>query len=312
LYLSGVGGVTLFWLDGTSSFFKGGTVSHGRADGEVAWIRGTLDVNNGAGGNTVRIYKGLNGVDWDLVETVTTAGTTTVRQTNSTMRIGGFAGEWYNGQVEFAEIRSGINGTVLATFNAADPGWATPGIASAVSAASGETWTLNGAATIVRPARTLTGLAEAVGTLDFTPDENFSEVLRFAVELQMADPFWYGDEVTGSVPFAGGGVYNPGSAIARKMFIQLNGPLTNPRLENQTPARPVSITYNGTIAGGAYVVLDTDLYTAYDNLGINQISKINHSGAHSWMELAPGGNVLLFTVGTGSGSADFTFSPPYL
>lgn len=159
---------------------------------------------------------------------------------------------------------------------------------------------------------TLSGLAEPTGTLDFTPDENFPEWMRFAVELSMADPFWYGDMVNTTVPFAGGTVTHPGSATARQMTITLNGPLTNPRLENQSTTRPVSFTYAGTIAGGSYVVLNTSTYTAIDNLGANQIAKVTHSGAHAWMELAPGGNSFVFTAGTGSGTAAFSFQPPYL
>jgi hypothetical protein len=261
----------------------------------------------------VQFFTAIDGENWIQIGANQTIAIPDLHPSTAPWKIGGSdtSADPASGEILWAEIRDGIDGPVVARFDASDPGWGIAGSMSAVDD-QGNVWTRTSGITVDQPVRTLTALAEALGTLDFTPDENFSEILRFAVELQMADPFWYGDEVTASVPFAGGGVYNPGSAIARKMLIRLNGPLTNPRLENQSTTRPVSITYNGTIAGGTYVELDTDLYTAYDNLGANQISKVNHSGAHSWMELAPGGNVLLFTVGTGSGSADFTFLPPYL
>lgn len=157
------------------------------------------------------------------------------------------------------------------------------------------------------------GLAECTGTLDFVPEADVAaQVMRFGVEMMMPDPYWYEttDTIT-SVPFAGGTVTNAGSARAQYMTIQLNGPLTTPRLTNTSISPNVSVTYNGVIAGGAYVLLDTNAFTAVTNLGANVIGNVSHSGARSWMELIPGGNTLVF-AGSGSGSAGFTFKAPYL
>lgn len=172
--------------------------------------------------------------------------------------------------------------------------------------------------TITRTIRLSTGLvtryclAECTGTLDFVPD-TVPDAIRFAVELKMADPFWYDlNDTVGNVPFAGATITNPGTTRAQYMTIVLNGPLTNPRLNNAAGSRNVWVAYQGTIAGGASVVLDTNDFTALTNLGANVISAVSHSGTSQWMELIPGGNPMSFPVGSGSGNAVITYKAPYL
>lgn len=155
-----------------------------------------------------------------------------------------------------------------------------------------------------------TGRAECVGTLE--PNMNGPTLGKFVVDLLMSDPFWYGADVNETVPIVGATLVNTGSAAVRNMVIRFNGPLTNPQLVNQSPDIPVAVSYVGTIAGGDWVELNTDDYTARDQDGISVIGNVTHSGERSWMALFPGSNVMLLNVTGGSGDVDITYAPAYL
>lgn len=155
-----------------------------------------------------------------------------------------------------------------------------------------------------------TGKAECVGTLE--PNMRGNTLAGFVVDLLMADPFWYGTQVVGSVPVAGATLTNAGTATVRKMVIRLNGPLTNPQLVNQNTSPITAVSYVGTIAGGEWVDLDTDNYTARNQLGASVIGNVTHSGDRSWMKLLPGANAMLLNVSAGTGNAQITYSPAYL
>lgn len=113
-------------------------------------IRATLDVNNGAGGNTVTFYTASNmGGTWvQLGSPVVTAGTTNIRDTTTPTRVGDSGGylPLYSpyGVVYKAEVRNGIGGTVVANpdFTAQAAG------TTSFVDSSGNTWTLNDGATI--------------------------------------------------------------------------------------------------------------------------------------------------------------------
>lgn len=155
-----------------------------------------------------------------------------------------------------------------------------------------------------------TGKAECVGTIE--PNMRGKTLAGFVADLLMADPFWYGAPVVTAVPVAGATVTNVGTAPVRKMVIRLNGPLTNPQLVNQSTSPVTALSYIGVIAGGNWVDLDTDNYTARDQTGASVIGNITHSGDRSWMQLLPGGNAMLLNVGAGAGNASISYSPAYL
>lgn len=162
-------------------------------------------------------------------------------------------------------------------------------------------------------------LAECTGTLDFVPDSDLGDaIIRFGVEMVMADPYWYDiGFTTHNLAFnVGLGGVNPGSARAQYMTIQLNGPLTgaspSPPITVANATTGVSVTYAGNILAAHYVLLDTNNYTAVDDVAANVIGAVQHVGAHSWMELAPGNNNLLLTAAAGSGNAVISYLAPYL
>jgi len=131
--------------DGTAETVIGATAAIAAADGQALWLRVTLDVNNGAGGNAIKFYTSSDGLLWtQLGATVTTAGVTSIFDSNAAVGVGNI--NPFPGKVYYAELRNGIDGPVVAKF---DPSEAKPGAASFESHFTKETWTINGAAEIV-------------------------------------------------------------------------------------------------------------------------------------------------------------------
>jgi hypothetical protein len=121
------------------------TVAPTVADGAPLWIRATLDVDNGASGNDVTFYTSTDGLTWtQLGATVTTAGATSIFSSTASLGVGyGYddgtqTQERLAGKVFSAEVRSGIDGTVVA-----NPDFASQaaGATSLVDSA-GNTWTV--------------------------------------------------------------------------------------------------------------------------------------------------------------------------
>lgn len=118
------------------------------ADRAIGGVRATLDVDNGAGGYTVTFFTSTDGSTWSqLGNTVTGVGTTSIFAGTAILEVGSVGTgtlERMSGTTIRAQVLNGINGTVVADF---DPSRYTSG--TTFTASTGETWTLNGGATIV-------------------------------------------------------------------------------------------------------------------------------------------------------------------
>lgn len=136
---------------------------------------------------------------------------------------------------------------------------------------------------------------------------------KTTVDLSLADPFFYTPLQTTTIGLATPTVFaNAGDDVAVKMSIEFNGPLTNPKLTNATPAPQVWVKYGGTVAGGDKVILDVDLTTALVNsTGASVIGAITHSGARHWLGLQRGSNTLTLTADAGSGTVTVKYQIPY-
>lgn len=140
--------------DGTTEVFSGSTTTVSvPASGRLA-VRATIDVNNGAAGRTVTFYTATSiGGTWtQLGDPVVTAGTTSIFAGTGQQYIGAVSTIAFTdpiGRYYAAEIRSGINGTVVANpvFTAQ-----TVGVGNFVDGA-GRTWFMrsNGTITNVQP-----------------------------------------------------------------------------------------------------------------------------------------------------------------
>lgn len=144
LILASTGALSLQWSnDGTASLSSISTVTTLSALGvdDVKWVRGTLDVDNGAAGHTVTFYTSDDGVTWTQYgAAVVTAGTTSIFSSTADLELGarnaGAAGN-FAGRVFEAIVKSGIAGSEVAHPVAG---------ASSITDATGLTWTLHGTA----------------------------------------------------------------------------------------------------------------------------------------------------------------------
>jgi hypothetical protein len=113
------GTLRLFWSEtGSTSLSATSTIAPTVANGEALWVRCTLDVDNGAAGRDIRFYTSTDGVAWtQLGTTVTQAGTTSIFNSTAETVVGSNTNGTLDrlaGRVFSAEIRSGIDGTIVA------------------------------------------------------------------------------------------------------------------------------------------------------------------------------------------------------
>jgi hypothetical protein len=112
------GRISLVWsTDGTAGTLLSATstVAPTVADGGTLWIRGVLDVNNGASGRDVFFYTSTDGSTWtQLGTTVTQAGTTSIYSGTSQLEIGSVlaTSNPFRGRFFRAQVLNGIDGTV--------------------------------------------------------------------------------------------------------------------------------------------------------------------------------------------------------
>lgn len=148
------GSLQLTWFPlGTlaSAVTKVSTVPTGFVDGTTNWVRVVHDVDNGAGGNDVKFYTSPDGVTWtQLGTTLTTAGAAVRIDSIDPLAVGARnngTNDFLSGNIYYAELRSGIDGAVVAKFDpntlAATAGTRTP---ASWTSATGEVWTVNGSA----------------------------------------------------------------------------------------------------------------------------------------------------------------------
>ncbi len=88
----------------------GSSVATGLADGATKWVRATLDVDNGASGNTTRFYLSDDGVNWtQLGSAIVNAGVTSIYAGTATLELGAsesgslLTGNYYQAQI-FASL----------------------------------------------------------------------------------------------------------------------------------------------------------------------------------------------------------------
>jgi len=129
-------------VDGTTEPSISSTVSPTVSDGDVLWVRVTADFD-ATPSYTIKFWTSPDGVVWtQLGSTVTGAGSGTIFDGTSRLSVGAsYAGasSQFAGKIYYAEVRNGIDGAIVATF---DPKRYTAGALTAVMT-TGETWTVN-------------------------------------------------------------------------------------------------------------------------------------------------------------------------
>jgi hypothetical protein len=125
LLLSDQGRLNLGWsVDGTSTLVAAESDVVNLPPYSRLSVRATLDVDNGAGGNTVTFYTsstpGTAGPWTQLGSPVVTAGTTSIFNSTAPLEVGDLASPGFVSlakKIFSAEVRSGIGGTVVANPN---------------------------------------------------------------------------------------------------------------------------------------------------------------------------------------------------
>jgi hypothetical protein len=153
LNINGTPSITIS-ADGVNAIGMNADTNPLLTDGALYWLRFTLDVNNGSGGKDAFFYysTAIDTPVWNQIGgVVTNAGTITLHNSSGKLTVGSFdvdgggTGNPLTGKIHKAELRSGINGSIVAHFDASR---ALVGASSFV-AATGETWTKQGNAAFV-------------------------------------------------------------------------------------------------------------------------------------------------------------------
>lgn len=127
LYVTTAGALTLAWTTDGSTVLSQASSVPAFTNGTTYWVRATLDVNDGAAGRNVTFYTAadqeMEPLNWTLLSTHTTAGTTSIYSGTSRLEIGSRNGGGTTnlaGDIYRVIIRNGIDGTVVADCDVAD------------------------------------------------------------------------------------------------------------------------------------------------------------------------------------------------
>jgi hypothetical protein len=145
----------------------------------------------------------------------------------------------------------------------------------------------------------------------------------FTVDLRLADPYFYGPEI--SVPFstAPADAVNPGPSQTisvlgddRTTYVELDfvGPVTTPRVTNSTElglwvqySTVVAATETATVRAHNFSATHYPVGTSYKSSGY-----VTHAGDRFWMFLEPGSVQLELTVQAGTGTAELRYRPVWM
>ena len=158
-----------------------------------------------------------------------------------------------------------------------------------------------------------TALAEVVEVGSIEDPAN-GALIGLVVDFLLADPFFYGPDEEDSRAIATSPtsftLNHPGTQRTHRVRFEFTGPITNPRVTNETTG--VYVEWLSAVADGKHLVIDAEAFTAvYD--GTASPGYLAHSGAYEFMNLDPGENAIAVT-GTGLGANSHistTFRPAY-
>lgn len=153
---------------------------------------------------------------------------------------------------------------------------------------------------------------EYAGGLDLT--EHIGEAGRWTCDLNLSDPYFYGDEEEATLAMNTPQVLsNIGDVPVIQMTLDFQDELVNPMVTNSTPAPDVWVRVGTSIDPADSVLLDVGMFTATrDSDDANLIGAVTRSGARPWMVFIPGDNSLELTATSGTGTVDVTWRPAYL
>jgi hypothetical protein len=166
---------------------------------------------------------------------------------------------------------------------------------------------------------TVSAIAEFAGGL--APSMDGPGRASFTVDLNLADPYFYGAPI--SVPFStatGGSNPGPSKTInvigdddTTHVAMDFIGPLTTPKFTATNPdGTKVTTQYGNVVAQAEHAVVSASSWTAthyttgssYKGAGY-----VTHTGDIFWMNLQPGENDVVLSKQAGTGTATLTYTP---
>jgi hypothetical protein len=248
------------------------TVAPTVSDGNLLWVRATLDVNNGAGGKTAVFYTSSDGLSWtQLGDSITVAGTTSIFNSNAFLGVGATNGgtEWFAGRIYRAQIYNGINGTLAVDF-CPPAGWASGTWNSTLTS---ETWTANGTATVVSVANNFVQSTSAARPV-------LSARVNLLTKTEVLTDATAWDNVGADATITDNAAVAPNGTTTAASFIPLSGAGQFPYL-NYKPA--LSIT-SGVSHKETFYIKQFGSSFRYVTLYFNSASFAD-SGRSAWLDL---------------------------
>lgn len=191
LAVAGTGQLQFLWSpDGTlaSRIAQFSTVALAAYNGQRLALRVTLDVNNGAGGYELRFYTGrtVDDTEWHLLgDPIVGGSTTAVFDGTAGLELGDIAAltdPGLTGKLYAFQLRNGIAGTKVVDM-AVSAG--TPG-GTSFTGATGETWTVQGGASLTNKHIRMAGEVPAwPPTRDLSGNDNYVSITPAGVTRRM-------------------------------------------------------------------------------------------------------------------------------
>lgn len=254
------------------------------SDNARIWVRGFLDVDNGAAGRTAKFYTSTDGATWtQLGSDVVVATAANTFDSSAILEVGSFvsgtAGN-LGGRVFRAQVWSGNSasgGTLKADFN---PALYTSG--TTFTASTGEVWTINGGAHIV----TRTGLY-------FDGSNDYWKTAAFSLS-QPETAYWAGEQTT----WTGSDALLDGNSNNTLQIAQFG----------TTPELIVFIGGSATTTSTGNLPLKTGgLVKAVFNAAASSIGVNRISGSTGTLGAAAGSGVTVGANGSGAGAFSNAF-----
>lgn len=161
----------------------------------------------------------------------------------------------------------------------------------------------------------VTGKAQYVGGL--TPSMLGGAAAMFTVDLYFADPFFYGDPEVIDFTLAEESqeFVTLGDSLTNSITIEFMGALVNPKISN-VEAPEIWVKYAAVLASGDSAKIQVKDFKAThypaSSVSYKAAGRVQHAGAHSWMELEEGPSNLVFSADSGLGTARLTYLPRWL
>lgn len=264
LYIGSARTLTFQWsANGSTSIAKSATTTFPNPPSGRVALRATLDVDNGAAGNTVTFYYGdsVDGPWTQIGSPVVTAGTTSIFDSTAATVVGDIAGFPMTGKVYAIKVLNGIAGTAVANpnFEAQASG------ATSFADAAGNTWTLTTATLTNRRYRFYGEVSswpqrwDPTGTDVWVPIEAAGVTRRLRQSNALSSTLYRALTTTANTPVAywpcedGAGAVSLGSAIADGTPLVITGSANIAAYSGFDSSAPVPILndsqWDGSVPG---------------------------------------------------------------